>query len=178
MQSSLFKNWIFLLEDDRKCKATGFYREENSEPKTQTWSGDGTKQGGRHILSHPLSAAPKAQQVENETETGNVQNNQFHSPCVCDPHCHFRINRPQLRGVYFWCGPTEGNGYWSPSSLTPVRSRLLGIGRQRGYIINIKWETLSLVLVWVHDFDCFFIFASLFGQEWILDGSLLSAHGV
>lgn len=68
-----FLNWTIQSEDERKEMQSNMILQKGKrvpEPWTQMWprrQEASTRAGASSIISHPLSPAPKAQQVENET---------------------------------------------------------------------------------------------------------------
>lgn len=64
--------------------------------------------------------------------------------CLRAPHCHTRINKPQLHGVYFRCVPTVGNGSWSPTSsplspsVTCQKSPVVGDGEGIRFCYKVR----------------------------------------
>lgn len=120
-----------------------------------------------HTHYHQLQ---KHSEWKMKLQTESVRNNQFHSPCVYVLLIVILATKGSItRCVFLVCA--HGRQWMlithvRPPSATdtcqkaPVRDdegRCRGAG---GYIFNIK-----CAVVWVHNFDCLFSFASPFSQE-------------
>lgn len=130
----------------------------------------------RHYFT-PIITSSKSPASGKWNYTENVQNNQFHSPCV---YVLLIVTLATIRINYMVCifgvCPREvmDADHPRPASISLWHlSDVACQGQWRemwgGYIFNMKWEVLCLAVVWVHIFDCFHLLhCSVRSETWKL----------